>query len=183
MLTASDQERVHGCRIEGPADTTSVSAIDVVDFDLVDKDGDCLLVAQVKSASPGRQVSAPDAFTILAELVCKVEAEQYELITAALPDRNCRALATILPRPVRRSSGSPTGGPRAATGRAARARAGGPGRRTSSTPSPLSPKAGRWLPRDGCCGTWPSMDCRAAPQGWAVCWCTPLIEAGASPGR
>lgn len=99
MLTASDQERVHGCRIEGPADTTSVSAIDVVDFDLVDKDGDCLLAAQVKSASPGRQVSAPDAFTILAELVCKVEAEQYELITAALPDRNCRALVTILDAP------------------------------------------------------------------------------------
>ncbi|NEE32392.1 hypothetical protein G3M53_43960, partial [Streptomyces sp. SID7982] len=99
MLTASDQERVHGCRIEGPTDTTSVSAVDVVDFDLVDRDGDCLFAAQVKSASPGRQVSAPDAFTILAELVCKVEAERYELITAALPDRNCRALAAILDAP------------------------------------------------------------------------------------
>ncbi|MFF2505929.1 hypothetical protein ACFVTY_21430 [Streptomyces sp. NPDC058067] len=99
MLTASDQERVHGCRIEGPVDTASVSAVDVVDFDLVDKDGDCLLAAQVKSASPGRQVSAPDAFTILSELVCKVEAERYELITAALPDRNCRALAAILGAP------------------------------------------------------------------------------------
>ncbi|MGW0856021.1 hypothetical protein [Streptomyces sp. NPDC002690] len=40
MLTAADQERVHGCRIEGPADTASVSAVDVVDFDLVDRDGD-----------------------------------------------------------------------------------------------------------------------------------------------
>lgn len=36
---------------------------------------------------------------------------------------------------------------------------------TSSTPSPPSPKAGRWLPRDGCCGTWPSTDCRAAGLG------------------
>ncbi|WP_432194273.1 hypothetical protein [Streptomyces sp. bgisy027] len=69
------------------------------DFDLVDNDGDCLLAAQVKSASPGRRVSAPDAFTILAELVSKVEAERYELITAALPDRICRALATILNAP------------------------------------------------------------------------------------
>ncbi|MEU7336681.1 NB-ARC domain-containing protein [Streptomyces sp. NPDC007074] len=99
MLTASDQGRVHGCRIEGPVDSMSVAAIDVVDFDLVDSDGDCLLAAQVKSASPGRQVSAPGAFTILAELVCKVEAERYELITAALPDRNCRALVTLLNAP------------------------------------------------------------------------------------
>lgn len=99
MLTASDHTTVHGCRIEGPTDATSVSAIDVVDFDLVDKDGECLLAAQVKSASPGRRVSAPDAFTILAELVCKVDAERYELITAALPDRNCLALAKILDAP------------------------------------------------------------------------------------
>ncbi|WP_329127486.1 hypothetical protein [Streptomyces sp. NBC_01465] len=96
MLTASDCAQVHGCRIEGPADSTSTSAVDVVDFDLVDGVGDCVLAAQVKSASPGRQVSAPDAFTILAELVSKVEAETYELITAALPDRNCRALAKAL---------------------------------------------------------------------------------------
>ncbi|MFD6603687.1 tetratricopeptide repeat protein [Streptomyces coelicoflavus] len=99
MLTASDQERIHGCRIEGPTDTTSNAAVDVVDFDLVDREGDCLLAAQVKSASPGRQVSAPDAFTILAELVCKVEAERYELITAAVPDRNCRTMAKILDAP------------------------------------------------------------------------------------
>lgn len=98
MLTASDRAQVHGCRIEGPADSTSTAAIDVVDFDLVDEDGDCVLAAQVKSASPGRQVSAPDAFTILAELASKVEAETYELITAALPDRNCRALAKALDR-------------------------------------------------------------------------------------
>ncbi|MFE5844275.1 hypothetical protein ACFQ7N_21895 [Streptomyces niveus] len=96
MLTASDRAQVHGCRIEGPADSTSTAAVDVVDFDLVDQDGDCVLAVQVKSASPGRQVGAPDAFTILAELVSKVEAETYELITAALPDRNCRALAKAL---------------------------------------------------------------------------------------
>ncbi|WP_419667584.1 NB-ARC domain-containing protein [Streptomyces sp. 2-1] len=100
MLTASDRAQVHGCRIEGPADRTSVSAVDVVDFDLVDQVGDCVLAAQVKSASPGRQVSAPESFMILAELVSKVEAERYELITAALPDRNCRALAKALDAPL-----------------------------------------------------------------------------------
>ncbi|MFE2970470.1 GNAT family N-acetyltransferase [Streptomyces sp. NPDC059340] len=29
----------------------------------------------------------------------------------------------------------------------------------------MSPKAGRWVPRDGCCGTWSSTDHRAAGLG------------------
>lgn len=50
------------------------------------------------------------------------------------------------------------------------------------TPSRQSPTAGRWLPRDGYCGTWTSTDHRAAPRDWAVCWCSPPIEAAVSPG-
>ncbi|RLU79327.1 hypothetical protein CTZ27_37450 [Streptomyces griseocarneus] len=121
LLAATGHPAVHGCRIEGPVDSTSASAIDLVDFDLVDQDGTCLLAAQVKSAAPGRQVSAPEAFVILVELVCKVDAEAYELITAAVPDHNCRALAQapadpatspeelreVLAGPLKRATGGP----------------------------------------------------------------------------
>ncbi|KUM75417.1 ATP-binding protein [Streptomyces griseorubiginosus] len=96
LLAALDRADVEGCRIEGPVPGTTADAVDVVDFDLVDRAGECLLAAQVKSAAPGRGVSAPEAFAVLVEMVIKCDAAAYELITAAVPDAKCRSLAAIL---------------------------------------------------------------------------------------
>jgi hypothetical protein len=96
LLAALDRAGVEGCRIEGPAPGTTANAVDVVDFDLIDRAGECLLAAQVKSAAPGRQVSAPEAFAVLVEMVIKCDAASYELITTAMPDAKCRSLAALL---------------------------------------------------------------------------------------
>ncbi|MFE3547422.1 NB-ARC domain-containing protein [Streptomyces kronopolitis] len=96
LLAAWDRAEVVGCRIEGPAPGSTASAVDVVDFDLVDRQGGCLVAAQVKSAAPGQRVSAPEAFAVLAEMVTKCDAVIYELITAAVPDAKCRSLAVTL---------------------------------------------------------------------------------------
>ncbi|WP_458245179.1 hypothetical protein [Streptomyces sp. MAI_2237] len=96
LLSALDRAEVEQCRIEGPPPGTSTAAVDVVDFDLVNRDGECLLAAQVKSSTPGRRISAPEAFTILATMVTKCNAVAYELITAAVPDSKCRSLSAAL---------------------------------------------------------------------------------------
>lgn len=105
LLASCDRPEVYGCRIEGPVDSTAAAAIDVVDFDLVGEDDSCLLAAQVKSAAPGRRVSAPDAFVILAEMVAKHDAVTYELITAGTPDAKCLALAQAITRPGQTEAG------------------------------------------------------------------------------
>ncbi|WP_411119954.1 NB-ARC domain-containing protein [Streptomyces sp. 058-1L] len=99
LLAALDREEVSGCRIEGPVQSAAAPAVDVVDFDLVDERGDCLLAAQVKSAAPGRRISAPDAFVILAAMIAKCDAVAYELITAAIPDARCSTLSRALAKP------------------------------------------------------------------------------------
>ncbi|GGZ01611.1 hypothetical protein GCM10010385_59000 [Streptomyces geysiriensis] len=99
LLTALDLDEAGGCRIEGPTPSTTAGAVDVVDFDLVDQQGKCLLAAQVKNAAAGRRVSAPEAFAVLAEMVSLCEARSYELITTAVPDAKCRSLANALAAP------------------------------------------------------------------------------------
>ncbi|MER5435871.1 ATP-binding protein [Streptomyces sp. NPDC002588] len=96
LLAAWGRPDVDGCRIEGPAPENTAPAVDVVDFDLVDRQGECLVAAQVKSAAPGRRSSAPEAFAVLAAMVTKSDAKAYELITTAVPDAKCRLLAATL---------------------------------------------------------------------------------------
>jgi hypothetical protein len=95
LLTCTQKQAVHACRIEGPANLSSLSSVNMIDFDLIDQAGNCLLAAQVKSASEGRQISAPLAFSILLNLTTH-EARQYQLVTAAEPDKRCRRLSLAL---------------------------------------------------------------------------------------
>ncbi|WP_158101531.1 NB-ARC domain-containing protein [Streptomyces bobili] len=95
MITASDE--AHLCRIEGPElNSTSTNDKEIVDFDLIDNVGKCLVAAQVKSGSPGRTVSAHSSFSVLARLVRSGASQRYELITNMVPDRQCSALMDIL---------------------------------------------------------------------------------------
>ncbi|MFG2274806.1 NB-ARC domain-containing protein [Streptomyces chartreusis] len=95
MIAASDL--AHLCRIEGPErDSTSTDDKEVVDFDLIDSAGNCLVAAQVKSGSPGRTVSAHSSFSVLTRLVRSGASQRYELITNMAPDRQCAALMDTL---------------------------------------------------------------------------------------
>ncbi|WP_179202535.1 NB-ARC domain-containing protein [Streptomyces caniscabiei] len=95
MIAASDKS--HLCRIEGSEpNPTSTNDREIVDFDLIDKDGNCLVAAQVKSGSPGRTISAHSSFSVLARLVRSGPSQRYELITNMVPDRQCSALMDVL---------------------------------------------------------------------------------------
>jgi hypothetical protein len=96
ILAALDRPQVYACRVEGPPLSSSLADVDAVDFDLVDTDGRSLLSAQVKSAGPGVRMGASAALHALLRLTHASEADRYELITAAAPDRKCRALARTL---------------------------------------------------------------------------------------
>ncbi|WP_437072392.1 hypothetical protein [Streptomyces sp. enrichment culture] len=95
MIAASDE--AHLCRIEGPErDSTSTDDKEVVDFDLIDNSGTCLVAAQVKSGGPGRTASAHSSFSVLTRLVRSGVSQRYELITNMTPDRQCSALMDTL---------------------------------------------------------------------------------------
>ncbi|MET9471027.1 NB-ARC domain-containing protein [Streptomyces sp. NPDC002922] len=95
MLSAGDS--AHLCRIEGPEqNSTSLEDREVVDFDIIDSSGNCLVAAQVKSGSPGRTTSAHNSFSVLTRLVRSGASERYELITNVVPDQQCYALMEAL---------------------------------------------------------------------------------------
>ncbi|WP_353963533.1 NB-ARC domain-containing protein [Streptomyces anulatus] len=95
MIAASDE--AHLCRIEGPGrDSTSTDDKEVVDFDLIDNAGRCLVAAQVKSGGSGRTASAHSSFSVLTRLVRSGVSQRYELITNMAPDRQCSALVDAL---------------------------------------------------------------------------------------
>ncbi|MEV4225933.1 NB-ARC domain-containing protein [Streptomyces bobili] len=95
MIAASDE--AHLCRIEGPErNSTSADDKEIVDFDLIDNGGKCLVAAQVKSGSPGRTISAHSSFSVLTRLVRSGASQRYELITNMVPDRQCSALMDVL---------------------------------------------------------------------------------------
>ncbi|WP_198536071.1 tetratricopeptide repeat protein [Pseudofrankia saprophytica] len=95
FLAAIQQGDVHACRVEGPV-SPQLANTDIVDFDLIDNSGQCIFAAQVKSAGLGKIIRAPEAFAILVRLVTSQEAERYQLITQAIPDKNCKDLARVL---------------------------------------------------------------------------------------
>ncbi|MEV7521279.1 NB-ARC domain-containing protein [Streptomyces sp. NPDC091371] len=98
LLAGMQQGEVTACRVEGPGNAVSVHHVDSVDFDLVDASGHSLLAVQVKSAGAGRTVRAREAVSVLVHLVTGCEADQYRLITSALPDEGSLHLGELLKR-------------------------------------------------------------------------------------
>ncbi|MGV5031601.1 hypothetical protein ACVB8X_03580 [Streptomyces sp. NRAIS4] len=93
----STRDSAHICRIEGPEpNSTSLEDREVVDFDILNSSGECLVAAQVKSGGPGRTVSAHSSFSVLTRLVRSGVSKRYELITNMTPDRQCSALMEAL---------------------------------------------------------------------------------------
>ena len=79
-------------RIEGADGSDS---IDDVDFDVVDSGGHRLLAAQVKTSTAAGGVSASTAFDVLAQLILRVEANEYLLRYGAAPAPAARKLAKV----------------------------------------------------------------------------------------
>ncbi|MDN3257596.1 hypothetical protein [Streptomyces sp. MA25(2023)] len=98
LLAGMQQGEATACRVEGPGNAVSVHHVDSVDFDLVDDSGRSLLAVQVKSAGAGRTVRAREAVSVLVHLVTGFEADQYRLITSAVPDEGCLHLSELLKR-------------------------------------------------------------------------------------
>ena len=76
LIALTTDDRVHACRVEGDPYPTELGSTDIVDFDLIDRDGTVLRSVQVKSGAPGAQLSAGDVFTILVRLTARAEAER-----------------------------------------------------------------------------------------------------------
>ncbi|WP_107471483.1 NB-ARC domain-containing protein [Streptomyces sp. PTY087I2] len=98
LLAGMQQGEATACRVEGPGNAVSAHHVDSVDFDLVDDSGRSLLAVQVKSAGAGRTVRAREAVSVLVHLVTGFEADQYRLITSAVPDEGCLHLSELLKR-------------------------------------------------------------------------------------
>ncbi|MER5724691.1 NB-ARC domain-containing protein [Streptomyces sp. NPDC002418] len=98
LLAGMQQGEATACRVEGPGNAVSVHHVDSVDFDLINASGRSLLAVQVKSAGAGRTARAREAVSVLVHLVTGFEADQYRLITSAVPDEGCLHLHELLKR-------------------------------------------------------------------------------------
>lgn len=96
LIALTTDDRVHACRVEGDPSPTEVGGADIVDFDLVDRDGTVLLSVQVKSGTPDTQLSAGDVFTVLARLAAKGDAERYVLMTNVSLSTGAAELTRVL---------------------------------------------------------------------------------------
>jgi hypothetical protein len=81
LIALATDGRVHACRVEGDPYPFEVGGADIVDFDLIDRDGKVLWSVQVKSGATETRLHAGDVFTIFARLVAKGNAEKYVLLT------------------------------------------------------------------------------------------------------
>ncbi|MDF6065966.1 hypothetical protein H8R03_28970 [Streptomyces sp. JH010] len=93
LLAGMQQGEATACRVEGPGNAVSVHHVDSVDFDLINASGRSLLAVQVKSAGAGRTARAREAVSVLVHLVTGFEADQYRLITSAVPDEGCLCIS------------------------------------------------------------------------------------------
>jgi len=82
LLALAADARVHACRVEGDPAPVELGDTDIVDFDLVDREGKVLRSAQVKSGTRQDPLGPSDVFAILARLVEKGDAEEYVLLTS-----------------------------------------------------------------------------------------------------
>lgn len=80
-LVALSDERVYAFRVEGDPNPSEATDTEIVDFDLVDDQGKILLAAQVKSGGPATQLGLSATVRILVNLVNKIDAPRYELLT------------------------------------------------------------------------------------------------------
>ncbi len=98
VLVAVEDERFGACRVEGGTGSES-DQVDVVDFDLVDPDGEVLLAAQVKSGGPTASLGIKDVYQIMVELVTRCDARRYELLTGVRLTSGATKIADLLARP------------------------------------------------------------------------------------
>ncbi|MDH6577560.1 NB-ARC domain-containing protein [Kitasatospora sp. MAP5-34] len=94
LIEFTDEQDVSCVRVEGPTDETT--AVEAVDFDVIDHDGSIRLAAQVKSRMPGSSLGASTALGILISLVRKTEARTYQLITNGTTSPKTSSLCEIL---------------------------------------------------------------------------------------
>lgn len=82
LIALAADARVHACRVEGDPVPVEIGDTDIVDFDLVDREGKVLRSAQVKSGERESALKPSEVFTVLARLVEKGDAEEYLLLTS-----------------------------------------------------------------------------------------------------
>ena len=96
LIALATDDRVHACRVEGDPRPTELGSADIVDFDLIDRNGMVLRSVQVKSGAPDAQLRVGDVFSILVRLVAKVDAEEYVLLTNTNISPGAAELARLL---------------------------------------------------------------------------------------
>jgi hypothetical protein len=97
VLAAVEDDRFGACRVEGSAGESD--QLDVVDFDLVGRDGEVLLAAQVKTGGPTASLGTGVVYRIMVELVTRCDAERYELLTNVRLAPGAAKVADLLARP------------------------------------------------------------------------------------
>jgi len=98
VLIALSDESFYACRVEGDPTSSDVDDQNIVDFDLINHEGEVLLAAQVKSGGIDVRLGLTSALRILVNLVLKVDAKRYELITNVSISTQVTALIAILSR-------------------------------------------------------------------------------------
>jgi hypothetical protein len=96
LIALTTDDCVHACRVEGDPYPDEVSVADIVDFDLIDRDGNVLRSVQVKGGASGAQLHVGEVFTILTRLVARGDAEKYVLLTNKRISTGATELAGIL---------------------------------------------------------------------------------------
>lgn len=100
VLIALADPRFHTCRVEGDPYPTELSAVGIVDFDLIDTEGNVLQSVQVKSGGTTARTEIGPVFQILFRLTGRGEAEQYALVTDAQVSASVRELQRVLSLPL-----------------------------------------------------------------------------------
>lgn len=90
LVDLAEKPETFAVRVEGPSDSNAV------DFDVLDSAGRCTLAAQVKSRSPGGQMGAVEALSILLNFIEQHDAQEYHLLTNSLPGAKFNLLADAL---------------------------------------------------------------------------------------
>src|SRR5689334_8795468 len=93
ILDVLSDADIAAIRVEGPSGSERV---DAVDFDVLDFAGNVRFAAQVKSAAPGRTVSAATTFGQLVDLVTNHDAAAYAVLTNATAEPSTLQLAAAL---------------------------------------------------------------------------------------
>lgn len=95
LIALASDARVHACRIEGGPVPVEIGDTDIVDFDLVDREGRVLRSAQVKSGER-ESLKPSEVFAVLARLVEKGNAEEYVLLTSVDVSAGAAEIARVL---------------------------------------------------------------------------------------